>query len=132
MGLWQQIKSGQIACEESEIPAGAACGIRSFSTDDRERWDVAAGKALIARTVHQISDLWNEVEKSGGFPAWEWIFNGSYHGGLICQAEDRVNAIGSRGNHRVLQAACDAWLAAGRNAIGDWTAAARNQANRNG
>lgn len=118
MGLWQQIKSGQIACEESEIPAGVTGGIRSFSTDDRERWDVAAGKALIARTVHQIVELWNEVETSGGSLAWEWIFNSSRHGVGIHQAEDRVNAVGSRGNHEALKSACNVWLAAWREGIG--------------
>ena len=112
MGLWQQIKSGQIACEESEIPGGATGEVSSFSTDNPDRWDVAAGKALIARTVHQIAELWNEVETNGGSLAWEWIFTYSHHGALIRLAEDRVNAVGSRGKREALESACAAWLAA--------------------
>lgn len=73
MGLWQQIKSGQIACEGSGIPAAANGGIRNFDAGDRQQSDVAASKALIARTVHQIGELWNKVETSGGSIAWEWI-----------------------------------------------------------
>jgi hypothetical protein len=120
VGPWQQIKSGQIACEELEIPGGATGGIRGFSTDDREQWDVAAGKALIARTVHQIAELWNEVETSGGSLAWEWISNGSHHRALIRLAEDRVNAVGSKGKREALESACAAWLAAWREGIRDW------------
>ncbi len=120
MGLWQQIKSGQIACEESEIPAGATGGICSFSTDDREQWNVAAGKALIARTALQISDMWNEVETSGGSLAWEWKVHGLPHGPLIRQAEDRVNGIGSKGDPNTLALACNAWLAAWCNGIQEW------------
>jgi hypothetical protein len=120
MGLWQQIKSGQIAYEESETPAGATNGIGSFSTDTREPWNAAAGKALIARTVHQIVELWNEVETKGGSLAWQWIVHGSPHGPLIRQAEDRVNVVGSKGDRNALALACDAWLAAWRSGIRDW------------
>jgi hypothetical protein len=120
VGLWQQIKSGQIVCEELEIPTEANGGSRSFYTDDREQWDIAAGKALIARTVHQISDLWNEVETSGGSLAWEWIFNCSHHGALIRLAEDRVNAVGSKGKREALESACAAWLAAWQDGICGW------------
>lgn len=90
------------------------------NTDDRQQWNVAAGKVIIARTVHQISDLWNEVETSGGSLAWEWIVHGSPHGSLIRQAEDRVNAVGSKGDSNALASACDAWLAAWRRGIQDW------------
>ncbi len=128
MGLWQQIKSGQMACEESEIPAGATNGIGGFKTDDREPWDVAAGKALIARTVHQIANLWNEVETSGASVAWEWIFNGSRHGVLIRKTEDRVNALGSNGRHDTLKSACIAWLAAWEEGIREWRLYARRTA----
>ncbi len=120
MGLWQQIKSGQIACEESEIPTGAGGEIRGFIADDREQWDVAAGKALIGHTVHQISDLWSEVERSGGSLAWEWIFNSSHHGALIRLAESSVNAVGSKGKREALQTACAVWLTAWRDGIRDW------------
>ncbi len=120
MGLWQQIKSGQIACEESEIPAGATNRIGSFSTDNREPWNVAAGKALIGRTIHQIAELWNEIETSGGSLAWKWIVHGSPHGDLIRQAEDRVNAVGSKGDRKALAMACEGWLAAWRRGIQNW------------
>lgn len=121
MGLWQQIKSGQMTCEESRISVAATSGIYGLSADDRQQSDVAAGKALIARTVHQIADLWNEVEKNGGSPAWEWIFNGSHHGKLIHQAADRANAAGSRGKYGGLESACNAWRAAWPSAIWHWT-----------
>jgi hypothetical protein len=120
VGLWQQIKSGQIACEESETPAGATGGVRSFIPDNRERSDIVTGKALIARAVHQIAELWNEVETNGGSLAWEWIFNNSHHGALIRQAEDHVNAVGSKGKREALESACAAWLAAWQEGIRDW------------
>ncbi len=127
MGLWQQVKSGQMACEESETPAGATGGVRSFIPDNRERSDIVTGKALIARTVHQIAELWNEVETSGGSLAWEWILHSSHHGALIRRAEDRVNAVGSRGKREALESACAAWLAAWRKGILDWDSSERKQ-----
>ncbi len=120
MGLWQQIKSGRIECEGSVIPAEANKGIRDIDARDGQRSDVGAGKALIARTVHQIAELWNKVETSGGSLAWEWIVYGSHYGPLIRQAEDRVNAIGSKGDHNALESACNAWVAAWREGIHEW------------
>jgi hypothetical protein len=127
VGLWQQIKSGRIACEEAKPTAGATGEIGSFSTADREQLNVAAGKALIARAVRQIAELWNEVETSGGSRAWGWIFNGSHHGALIRQAKDRVNAVGSRGKREALESASAAWLAAWRKGILDWDSSERKQ-----
>ncbi|MBZ5498897.1 MAG: hypothetical protein LAP85_21070 [Acidobacteriia bacterium] len=120
MGLWQQIKSGQITSEQSEIPTGAPVEDHAFSTVDDKGSDVVTGKALITRTVYQIAEMWNEVETSGGSLAWDWIFNGSRHGALIRQAEDRVNAVGSSGEHRALETACSDWLAAWRDGIDGW------------
>ena len=120
MGLWQQIKSGQIAFEGPTIPAAASSGMVNFGADDRQQSDVTAGKALIACTVHQISELWNKVETSGGSLAWEWIVYGSHHGPLIRQAEDWVNAIGSKGGHNALEPACNAWVAAWREGLQEW------------
>ncbi len=120
MGLWQQIKSGQIAFEGPTIPAAANSGMGNFVTDARQQPDVRAGKALIACTVHQISELWNKVELSGGSLAWEWIVYGSHHGPLIRLAEDRVNAIGSKGDQNALESACNAWVAAWREGIQEW------------
>jgi hypothetical protein len=41
-------------------------------------------------------------------------------GALIRKAEDRVNAIGSKGNYDELASACNAWLAAWREGIRNW------------
>ncbi len=120
MGLWQQIKSGQITSEQSEITTGAPVEDCAFNTVDGKGPDAVTGKALIARTVHQMAELWNKVETSGGSLAWEWIVHGSHHGPLIRQAEDRVNTSGSKGDHNALDSACNAWVAAWREGIQEW------------
>jgi hypothetical protein len=126
VGLWQQIKSGQVSSEQSEIPTGAPVEDPAFSAVDGNGSDAVTGKALIARTVDQIAEMWNEVELSGGSIAWEWILHASHHGDLIRQAEYRVNAIGSRGAHNALAAACNAWLAAWREGIQNWKCQSSN------
>lgn len=65
------------------------------------------------------------METTGGSLAWEWIFNCSHHGALIRLAEDRVNAVGSKGNREALESACAAWLAAWREGIPGWNSVGR-------
>ena len=120
MGLWQQLRACEISSGESEIPTVVADKSRSCGASTDQASDAAAGKALIAHTVHQIAELWNEVEASGGSLAWEWIVHGSRHGRLIRRAEDLMNAVGSKGNHNALDSACDAWLTAWRAGIQNW------------
>ena len=88
---------------------------------------ISAGKALIDQTNSQISDAWDMTEPSEGDNAWEWILRGSKHGRLIEAEEDRVNAIGSRGDSARLQAACEAWVNAWREGIEAWKRTAHSK-----
>lgn len=107
MSLWAEVKRG------STKPTGEPARMP-------EPGNQATGKDLIRQTLKKIADLWTEIEASGGSIAWEWILQGSTHGARIRQAEDRVNAIGSRGNPASLKAACDAWQFAWREGIEAW------------
>ena len=88
---------------------------------------ISAGKALIDQTNSQISDAWDMTEPSEGDNAWEWILRGSKHGRLIEAEEDRVNAVGRRGDPAALKAACDAWVNAWREGIEAWKRTAHSK-----
>lgn len=87
---------------------------------EKESAGPSAGKRLIRETLDQIAAAWEKIERCEGDLVWEWILRGSHHGELIHQAENRVDAIGSRGDKVALKAACDAWLLAWRDGIEDW------------
>jgi hypothetical protein len=112
MGLWAEVR------RETAGPAGKAVSPGAGLVT--RLGDSTAGKALIHEAVLRIADLWNAIETSGGSIAWEWILRGSPHGPKIQQAEDRVNAIGSRGNPAALKSACEAWVFAWREGIEAW------------
>jgi hypothetical protein len=108
MGLWQEMKSGNPAVS------------RAVSADSDRIESGPAGRTLIDRTAQRIAERWQEIEDCGGSMAWEWILRGSPHGEKIGAAEDRVNAIGSRGDPSSLAAARDAWVNAWREGIETW------------
>ncbi len=82
--------------------------------------DRELGLEKMRQAWQRISDLWDEIESSGGSVAWEWILRASPHGPKIRAAEDRVNAIGSQGDPAALVAACDALVNAWREGIEGW------------
>ena len=107
MSLWAELK------RESAKPSGEPARMI-------EPGDQSTGKEMMRQTLTNIADLWSEIDASGGSIAWEWILQGSTHGARIRQAEDRMNAIGSRGNPAALKTACDAWQNAWREGIEAW------------
>lgn len=78
------------------------------------------GLEKMRQAWQRISDLWDEIESSGGSIAWEWILRGSLHGPKIQAAEDRINQIGSRGDPAALTAACDGLVNTWREGIEGW------------
>ena len=90
----------------------------------KKSWPVTVSRETGLEKMRQawqrISDLWDEIESSGGSVAWEWILRGSPHGAKIRAAEDRVNAVGSQGDLAALAAACDGLVNAWREGIEDW------------
>jgi hypothetical protein len=119
LGVNLELSGEQLRCE---APEGVLTPELRVVLAERkpEIIQVLQGKALIRETLNRIADAWSEIEHSGGSPAWEWILRSSSHGNLIRQAEDRVDAIGSRGDPAVLKAACDAWLLAWSDGIEAW------------
>jgi hypothetical protein len=101
MALWQQLKAGNIVPEvDEDVTMGLSTKI-----------NVTAGKSVINNAIQQISQMWDEVEHSGGAIAWEWILRKSHHGARIRKAEERVDTLAS---------ACNDWVAAWRDGIEAW------------
>ncbi len=115
MGLWTEVKRGAVGSAGGAAPSGP-----NLEAQPRD-WE--PGLERMRKAGRQISDAWNEIESSGGSIAWEWILRGSAHGPKIQAAEDRVNAIGSRGDPAALASACDSFVAAWREGIEGWKAA---------
>lgn len=92
-----------------------AWGCNRQKSHDRE-----PGLEKMRQAWQRISDLWDEIESSGGSVAWEWILRGSPHGPRIQAADDRVNAVGSMGDPAALAAACDGLVNAWREGIEGW------------
>ena len=111
MSLWAEVTRG--GSKDDSQPS-------QTERSETKMGDVAAGKALIRKTIDRISEAWSEVEHSGGSVAWEWILRGSHHGTKIQKAEDLINTIGSRGDPAALASACNAWVSAWRDGIEAW------------
>ena len=111
MSLWAEVTRGSRKADSRPSPT---------RIPETKMADVAAGKALIRKTIDRISEAWSEVEHSGGSVAWEWILRGSHHGIRIQKAEDLIDKIGSRGDPEALALACNAWLSAWRDGIEAW------------
>ena len=112
MGLWAELKSG--AAKTGGWPRQSGLNSEAQSRD-RE-----PGLQKMRQAWREISNLWDEIETSGGSLAWEWILRGSLHGEKIRAAEGRVNAIGSLGDPAALAAACDGLVNAWREGIEAW------------
>ncbi len=120
MGLWQELTAAKVEPEIAENLASSSVEICSAGMSESMGKDRTAGKEKIRDAIQQISKSWDEVEHSGGSLAWEWILRGSLHGARICQAEARVDAIGSKGDQTALQSACDSWVTAWQEGIKAW------------
>ena len=120
MGLWQQMKSGKVTPEKAESRAGFSPEPQTSRKPGEAPGDASAGKKRIKDAIDRISDLWSEIESSGGSIAWEWILRGSHYGMRIQKAEDLIDKIGSRGDPAALASACNAWVSAWRDGIEAW------------
>ncbi len=120
MGLWQQMKSGKTPSEREESEAAFSPETQTGGNLEKEPGDVSAGKKWIRNAIDRISDLWSEIESSGGSIAWEWILRGSHYGMRIQKAEELIDKIGSRGDPAALASACNAWVSAWRDGIEAW------------
>ena len=120
MGLWQQMKSGKTPSDVGETRAAFSAEIQTDGNLGKVSGNGIAGKKRIKDAIDRISDLWSEIESSGGSIAWEWILRGSHYGMRIQKAEDLINEIGSRGDPAALASACNAWVSAGRDGIEAW------------
>ena len=120
MGLWQQMKAGKTPSEREESGAGFSPEPQTSRKPGEAPGDASAGKKRIKDAINRISDLWSEIESSGGSIAWEWILRGSHYGMRIQKAEDLIDKIGSRGDPAALASACNAWVSAWRDGIEAW------------
>ena len=105
---------------EEDAAVGLHPKINSGADCEHAQSNVIAGKGVIDDAVEQISKLRDEVERSDGAIAWEWIMRRSHHGGIIRGAEERVDIVGSGGDPDALLSACNTWVAARRNGIESW------------
>ena len=106
--------------EREESEAAFSPETQTGGNLEKEPGDAIAGKKRIKDAIDRISDLWSEIESSGGSIAWEWILRGSHYGMRIQKAEDLINEIGSRGDPAALASACNAWVSAWRDGIEAW------------
>ena len=120
MGLWQQMKSGKITPEREGSEAGFSPETQTGGKPEEAADDGIAGKKRIKNAIDRISDLWSEIESSGGSIAWEWILRGSHYGMRIQKAEELKDKIGSRGDPAALASACNSWVSAWRDGIEAW------------
>ena len=114
------MKSGKITPEREESKAGFSPEPQTGGKPEEAAGDGIAGKKRIKDAIDRISDLWSEIESSGGSIAWEWILRGSHYGMRIQKAEDLINKIGSRGDPAALASACNSWVSAWRDGIEAW------------